>query len=117
MAFIQWNGGVTLWATSHNFHSLVSWNSKGGLVHSSINAVTPDRANQMTTSSIQFPLTKKAKGIDTHMPVHLTHPNSCPKNPAPDLWRKLAKMRAGPSSLVNKNATRQLANAAIRNRK
>jgi hypothetical protein len=101
----------------NNPSSLGSCHSKGSRVHSSINAVTPANANQITTSSNQLPFTKKASGIETHIPVHFRHSKNLPENVALLFSRKLAKIPPGPSSLVNKKDIRHVASAAIRNRK
>ena len=70
----------------------------------------------MTTNSIQSPLTKKAKGIDTHRPVHFTHPSNGPRNLSLPLFRRRAKTRQGPSSLAKRKASRHVAKAAKKKR-
>jgi hypothetical protein len=115
-------GGAHLGARYYDFggnnpSSLVSCHSKGGRVNSSIMAVTPAKANQITRSSNQLPFTKKASGIETHIPVHFTHSSNFPEKLALLFSRKLAKILRGPSSLANKNDTRHVAKAAMRNRK
>jgi len=101
----------------NNPSSLDSCHSNGGRVHSSSNAVTPANANQITTSSNQLPLTKKASGIATHTPVHFTHPSKRPRKAKPALSRKAKKIFHGPHSRTKENDTRHVAKAAMRKRK
>src|SRR5262249_53681727 len=86
-------------------------------VHSSIKAVTPPRASQITISSAQSPRTKNANGTAVQSPTHLTHPSILPRPPCAAPRRNRANTAQGPDPRAPRKASRHVASAAIKNRK